>query len=192
MKLNQPFLIVSLDARAAIFRMVYCSLVSFGVNAPAWADTPDLQTPAPVIYLADNLDEKDQLGWCIDTVGRGFSDRLHAHSCKPQGGDVQFRYDADAQQIISVAFPDKCASVIPPLKFGEAAVGLFDCEVNNLTQVFVYRPDSMEFHAAYDASLCLSAGPVGRSAGPFMARDLSVVKCFAVKTVFKQWLIKSE
>ena len=52
------------------------------------AAPPELQTPAPVIYLADNLDEQDKLGWCIDTVGQGLSDRLHAHSCKPHGGDV--------------------------------------------------------------------------------------------------------
>ena len=58
------------------------------------AAPPELQTPAPVIYLADNLDEQDKLGWCIDTVGRGLFDRLHAHSCKPHGGDVQFKFDA--------------------------------------------------------------------------------------------------
>jgi hypothetical protein len=26
-----------------------------------------VQTPAPLIHLADNLDEPDKLGWCIDT-----------------------------------------------------------------------------------------------------------------------------
>lgn len=51
----------------------------------ASAAPPDLKTPAPVIFLADNLDENQNLGFCIDTVGRGLSDRLHAHSCKPQG-----------------------------------------------------------------------------------------------------------
>ena len=40
---------------------------------------PELQTAAPVIYLADNLDERSNLGWCIDTVGRGFGDQLQAH-----------------------------------------------------------------------------------------------------------------
>lgn len=63
------------------------------LTAPALADTPELRTPPPVIYLSDNLDEVDRLGWCIDTRGRGFSEHLQAHSCKPQGGDVQFQHD---------------------------------------------------------------------------------------------------
>ena len=54
------------------------------------AAPPNILTPAPVIYLADNLDEQDQLGWCIDTKGRGFSDRLHAHSCKQRGVTYNF------------------------------------------------------------------------------------------------------
>ena len=56
---------------------------------------PELQTPEPVIYLADNIDEQDALGWCIDTLGRGWSEQLQTHSCKPQGGDVQFAYDSE-------------------------------------------------------------------------------------------------
>ncbi|MEP3045222.1 MAG: hypothetical protein ABJL55_04815 [Roseibium sp.] len=46
----------------------------------AQAEPPVLQTPAPVIFLADNMDEKDDLGWCIDTLGRGFGERLQTHS----------------------------------------------------------------------------------------------------------------
>jgi len=56
-------------------------------------NAPIIQTPSPVIYLADNLDEQDQLGYCIDTRGNGFNEELHAHSCKASGGDVQFYYD---------------------------------------------------------------------------------------------------
>ena len=37
-----------------------------------------IQTPSPVIHLAENLDEQDQLGYCIDTRGRGFNVDLHA------------------------------------------------------------------------------------------------------------------
>ncbi|WP_159020052.1 hypothetical protein [Algibacter sp. L3A6] len=56
-------------------------------------NAPIIQTPAPLIHLADNLDEQDELGWCIDTQGNGFAENLHAHSCKPDGGDVQFYYN---------------------------------------------------------------------------------------------------
>ena len=75
-------------------RIAFACLLVIPVTAAnvAFADPPDMKSPTPVIHLADNLDEADNLGWCIDTFGRGLSDRLNAHSCKPQGGDVQFRY----------------------------------------------------------------------------------------------------
>ncbi|GAM60755.1 hypothetical protein JCM19232_3697 [Vibrio ishigakensis] len=65
------------------------------VSCSAFASAPDLKSATPVIYLADNLEEKDNLGWCIDTDGRGFSELLQAHSCKPAAEeplDTQFRY----------------------------------------------------------------------------------------------------
>ena len=49
--------------------LLLCLILPFAVQA----DPPAIRTPAPVIYLADNLDEQDKLGWCIDTKGRGFS-----------------------------------------------------------------------------------------------------------------------
>ena len=57
------------------------------------ANTPIIQTNPPFIILNDNLDEKDKLGWCFDTKGWGFTEQLHAHSCKPAGDDVLFSYD---------------------------------------------------------------------------------------------------
>ena len=39
-------------------------------------NTPIIQSPTPLIHLADNLDEQDQLGWCIDTQGNGFNENL--------------------------------------------------------------------------------------------------------------------
>ena len=41
-----------------------------------------LQTPEPVIYLADNLDEQDNLGWCIDILGRGWSEQLFTYNAE--------------------------------------------------------------------------------------------------------------
>ena len=87
--------------------LLLSSLVTLSVNAAP----PELQTPEPVIYLADNIDEKDELGWCIDTLGRGWSEQLQTHSCKPQGGDVQFSYNKETRQIASVEFPGKCATL---------------------------------------------------------------------------------
>lgn len=52
----------------------FCAVMSLGilqVSQPAFAEAPALKNKAPFIYLADNLDEDKQLGWCIDTLGRG-------------------------------------------------------------------------------------------------------------------------
>ena len=51
------------------------------------SNKPNIQSPNPIIYLADNLDEQDRLGYCIDTDGKDFSDSLQVHSCKPNGDD---------------------------------------------------------------------------------------------------------
>ena len=91
-------------------------IVCLGPSA-ARAEAPLLQSGTPVIYLAENLDEKEQLGWCIDTRGRGFAETLHAHSCKPAGRtakDTQFSYDAESGQIRSVAFEEKCMAFSDP------------------------------------------------------------------------------
>ena len=76
------------------------------------SNVPDLQSPEPIIYLADNLDEQDRLGYCIDTDGKGFSNTLQVHSCKPNGDDVLFYYDAETEQICSATYPGYCAAMI--------------------------------------------------------------------------------
>ena len=76
------------------------------------ATPPQLQTPSPVIYLQDNLDEAESLGWCIDTLGRGFAEQLQVHSCKPRGGDVQFELIESTAQIRSVEFADFCMTLV--------------------------------------------------------------------------------
>ncbi|NRB29925.1 MAG: hypothetical protein HRU27_04945, partial [Rhizobiaceae bacterium] len=98
-KLEKPVPLNCLAKHSPFALFTGFALFTSVAGVPALAADPDLKTPSPVIYLADNLDEKDNLGWCIDTVGRGLSDRLHAHSCKPRGGDVQFKFDAQTGQI---------------------------------------------------------------------------------------------
>lgn len=155
----------------------------------AYSAPPDLQTPAPVIYLADNLDEKDRLGWCIDTVGRGFGEKLHAHSCKPRGGDVQFRYDGDARRIASATYDGKCATLTAPAAAG-VSLGLVDCSTDSAAQNFDYDAQAMEFRPGADKALCLVAGAASRSAGPFMSRALELAPCASADPARKQWRIK--
>lgn len=98
-------------------------LLATAVSAQEGVTPPDLRTPPPVIHLADNLDEKDGLCWCIDTLGRGFSEDLQVHSCKPQGGDVQFSFLAETGSIRSVAYPGYCVTLrmqAEPTRFGLA------------------------------------------------------------------------
>ncbi len=150
---------------------------------------PDLRTPSPVIYLADNLDEVDGLGWCIDTIGRGLSDRLHAHSCKPRGGDVQFRISETTGQIISVAFEGKCMAYLHPDDPSEP-LGLVDCDAAAGAQRFIYDPGSMTIRPSLDDTKCLSVGVDSRSAGPFMSRDLGFSGCSEAHMRFQQWIVR--
>ncbi len=157
--------------------------------ATAGADPPDLRTPAPVIHLADNLDEVDGLGWCIDTIGRGLSDRLHAHSCKPRGGDVQFRLSEVTGQIASVPFEGKCMAYLHPDDLSEP-LGLIDCNAAADAQKFNYDPRSMTIRPSLDHTECLSVGANSRSAGPFMARNLRFSACSAADARFQQWIVR--
>lgn len=154
--------------------------------APARAEPPSLQTPAPVIYLSDNLDEPDQLGWCIDTVGRGFGESLHAHSCKPQGGDVQFVLDSQDNLIRSHAFPDHCMVQVPD---GDPAFGLVLCEAGDTLQHFNYDVETQAIRPADDASLCVVIGAESRSAGPFVSRALLIAPCADVEPKLREWTV---
>ena len=167
--------------------LLLSSLVTLSANAA----TPELQTSAPVIYLADNIDEKDELGWCIDTLGRGWSEQLHTHSCKPQGGDVQFSYNKETHQIMSVEFPGKCATLHEVAAAG-VSFDLLDCSATSAVQVFIYNAETLEFMPEGDRSLCIAAGAESRSAGPFMSRDLELAPCAATDASLKQWVIKGD
>ena len=168
---------------------ILTAALAIGSASAASAEAPELKTPAPVIYLADNLDEKDNLGFCIDTVGRGLSDRLHAHSCKPQGGDVQFRHDATTGQIASAAFDNLCAQLMQPADDG-VKLALVPCSEDGL-QKFDYDAASMEIRPAGSSNLCLASPGSSRSAGPFMSRDLILVDCASSAPSQKQWVIKA-
>ncbi|MCF2904258.1 RICIN domain-containing protein [Octadecabacter sp. CECT 8868] len=155
----------------------------------AHSEAPVMQTPAPVIYLADNLDEADSLGWCIDTLGRGFAEELQAHSCNPQGGDVQFTLLEDSGLIRSVEYPDYCAEV---LQGREAQFGLTICDAENPSQQFRYDRETLALSPANDETLCMSVGSASRSAGPFMSRDLLLEGCADIDPDLRAWIIVNE
>ncbi len=171
-------------------KLIFISLFILWPSS-VWGNSPNIQTPAPLIYLNDNLDERDKLGWCIDTIGRGFADRLHTHSCKPYGGDVQFLYREVTLQIISATFVDKCAEIIGPTLKG-ARLGLIKCSINSLRQKFHFKRETSEFRPKNDDTFCLVVGENSRSAGPFMARSLYLAPCNTTDPKYRKWSIKED
>ena len=152
------------------------------------SNPPILQTPSPVIYLADNLDEKDQLGYCIDTRGRGFNEELHAHSCKPRGGDVQFSYNKETLQICSVEFIGYCIEMTGGASKG-MSLRLVKSNTSSSDQKFIYNEDSGEFVPEENLTLCLAVGETSRAAGIYMARSLTLELSSETDVKLKQWVI---
>ncbi len=149
---------------------------------------PVILSQTPVIHLADNLDEKDRLGWCIDTRGRGFSEQLHAHSCKPVGDDVRFRYNAATGQIQSAAYSNKCAAIVAA---GNAAIpfGLVDCDSRSVAQQFDYLQVTKEIRPRNLPEHCITVSDVSRAAGPFSSRDLKLELCSISQPRHRQWIM---
>ena len=179
------------DAAGSVVKLFPLAILLLLLCVPTagYSASPDLQTPAPVIYLAENLDEQDNLGFCIDTVGRGFGERLHAHSCKPQGGDVQFDYDRASRRIVSATYAGKCATLQAAAATG-VSLGLLDCSEGSANQFFDYDGDALEFRPTADRSLCLAVGANSRTAGPFMSRSLELAPCASTDADRKRWRIK--
>lgn len=165
------------------FTAIFCLAATALHAAP-----PEIRTPTPVIYLADNLDEEQNLGWCIDTLGRGYAEELQVHSCKPQGGDVQFTFRADTGQIQSVAFPEKCMTVVDA-DAEKIPFRLRDCDADAAEQIFAYNRETKHILITSDSALCLAAGAESRKAGPFMSRDLVRGNCADGAAALIEWVV---
>ena len=152
-------------------------------------NAPNIQSPDPIIYLADNLDEQDQLGYCIDTDGKDFSDSLQVHSCKPKGDDVLFYYNEETQQICSATYPGFSAAMIGGPKIG-MTISLVKSEPQSLEQKFIYDKESGEFWPKANTALCLAAGGESNAAGPYMSRTLSLQEREKTDPSLKTWIVK--
>ncbi|WP_158973597.1 hypothetical protein [Cellulophaga sp. L1A9] len=153
-------------------------------------NAPIIQTPAPLIHLADNLDEQDELGWCIDTQGNGFAENLHAHSCKPDGGDVQFYYNEETNQICSAEYVDFCVEMTGGPVEG-MTLSLVDSDPNSSEQKFIYHDESGEFRPDGNNNLCLAAGAISAVAGIYMSRTLTLELISNTDVSLKKWVIVS-
>ena len=151
-------------------------------------NSPSIQTPSPLIHLANNLDEQDQLGWCIDTQGRDFNENLHAHSCKASGGDVQFIYNEETRQICSAEFTDFCVEMSGGPIEG-MSLSLVESDIDSPDQKFVYNEDSGEFRPEENTNLCLAVGTTSVPAGIYMSRSLSLELSSETDESLKKWVI---
>jgi len=151
-------------------------------------NAPIIQTPSPVIHLADNLDEQDQLGWCIDTRGNGFNEELHAHSCKASGGDVQFIYNEETRQICSAEFTGFCIEMSGGAVEG-MSLSLVESDIDSPQQKFIYNKESGEFNPEEDTNLCLAVGETSAAAGIYMFRTLTLELSSEKEEEFKKWII---
>ena len=161
------------------------------LNDASDINRPVFTTSAPVIHLEDNLDEESGVGYCIDTIGRGFGDRLHAHSCKPPGSDddVRYGFDSASGQIESAGFEGFCVEV---LRDDANDFGLVECDESRAEQRFDYDAATLEFHPRGDTTLCMSAGRESRPAGLWMARDLLLEPCADVDAELRRWVVFAE
>ena len=153
------------------------------------SNAPNIQSPEPIIYLADNLDEQDKLGYCIDTDGKGFSDSLQVHSCIPNGDDVLFYYDQETQQICSATYPGFVAAMVGGPKV-DMTIHLVKSDPESSEQKFIYYKENGEFRPKENTNLCLAAGGASDAAGPYMSRTLSLQPRESTGKKLKTWVVK--
>lgn len=173
----------------SVYTTVITASLSLIMPQSSFAQAPAVQTEGPVIYLADNLGEEAMLGWCIDTDGKGLSDQLQAHSCKPEGADVLFSFAPDTGTIKSVTYEGLCMAFSDPENTLNP-FGLITCDDADPAQRFTYDSASMQIHLAADAAQCVTVAATIDDAGPYQSRDLILAACDDLDPSFKQWVIQ--
>ena len=176
-------------AKARIAPAGIAALAGLLLPQSVLAESPVIQTEGPIIHLADNLDESAGIGWCIDTEGRGESDALHAHSCKPTGDDVLFSYAPDIGRIESATYAGKCMAYSAP-DDAENPFGLVPCDDSDPNQQFSFDPESGQIHLGAEAAQCVTVSAAIDDAGPYQSRDLLLAACDELDPSFKTWIIR--
>ncbi|MCV2403141.1 hypothetical protein OFY17_09655 [Marinomonas sp. C2222] len=162
----------------------------------ALATAPNVPTEAPYIVLSKNLDEPNGYGFCIDTYGRGQSELMQTHTCKPKrpegtprndsSHDVRFEYKAATQQISSYAFEGQCMQVLRAT--GKTSFALLECS-DHPHQKFVYQESDRTLRLDKDPSQCVVVESNTEKAGPWVKRQLALLECGKVDADLKQWTV---
>lgn len=179
-------------------RSLLLNCILAGVGTSTWADAPQVPSDAPFFVLADNLDEPNGYGFCLDTAGRGLSDFMQAHSCKPAAkdaagkptpNDTQFTYDAESMRVESVAYPGVCMQIL--VSTYTTAFALLDCD-DHPRQKFVFSSEDKTLRMDEDQSMCVGVTSETVEAGPWSRRDLALAPCEDTENALKQWTYVAE
>ena len=164
----------------------------------AKADAPQVPSQAPYIALSENLDEPNGYGFCIDTYGRGQSDLLQTHTCKPAsegqprnytGNDTRFEYNASTLQVESYPFEGFCMQVL--IATGKSEFALLECS-DHPRQKFIYNDADQTLRPDADKDSCVAVSSKTIPAGPWVKRPLTLQPCDEVEASLKQWTIAAE
>ncbi|RVU85640.1 hypothetical protein EOL70_06720 [Leucothrix sargassi] len=167
-------------------------------TTPAFADAPKVPSDKPYFALADNLDEPNGYGFCLDTAGRGKTDLLQTHTCKPASkdkegkptpNDTQFWYDAENKRLESVAYPGMCMQVL--MSPYANVFALLECG-DQPRQKFVYSSENKMLKMDEDQTKCLSVVSETQKAGPWSSRALALTACEETEDSLKQWIYVSK
>ena len=160
-----------------------------------WA-TLALGVQTPYLRIDDNLEEPENVGFCIDLRGWNpvrFED-AQAHSCKPSGGragggsDEEFeprggaivgRADADGHCLQA-----KSATA-------DSGVDVPLCDASEPLQRFSWQATTGTLRLeATTPTLCLGVGASLRAANTFWARDLILAECGTTDARYIKWRIE--
>ena len=159
---------------------------------------PNVPSDAPYIVLSANHDEPNGYGFCLDTYGRGQTDLMQTHTCKPakegadrdySGHDTRFEYNAETQQVMSYPFKGYCMQAL--IASDVTVFALLKCN-NHPRQKFAYKADDKTMRLAEDQNRCVTVTSETVPAGPWVKRPLQLETCEEVDTSLKQWTIASE
>lgn len=176
-------------------RIFLCLAGLFSICGYSLAETPKASTPPPYIALSNNLDEPNGFGFCLDTYGRGLTDILHTHSCKPvkeghtwneQDNDIRYSFNPKSGQISAYAYEKKCMQAL--IAADLSVLALLECS-DHPRQRFSYDTKLQTFSLKEKPDMCLAVGPKTLPAPPFVRRTLLLVKCETIDASRKRWTL---
>ena len=146
--------------------------------------------PRPSVQLIDNLDEPNELGFCIDLVGWGQSvklDKVQMHSCKEDGKRFNDELFYPVNNSI-IAYGDgqgRCLKPISPDVGSQFTTAI--CDLGDLQQSICWMADGTLRLQSDEMKCLVSTNEDNRDANSYKARDLTVALCDTTLGKHKLW-----